>query len=167
MTQHNGSDRQRQHAYDETARTLVMDRSTLVLATAGASGPWSAPVYFVYHSGGFYFFSSADARHVRQALRSGQCSGSIFEESDQWEAIKGLQMRGAIQQVKNLREQLGATGAYLKKFPFAARFIKKNGSPAGQHMPRAAVHLYRFEISGAWCTSNRLGFGEQIVVSLP
>ena len=167
MSRYAEPDQGRQRAYDETAHKLIAGRSTLVLATAGASGPWSAPVYYVYHAGHFYFYSSGDARHIRQALSSGQSSGSIYEESDQWESIQGLQLRGTIQQVENLREQLAATGAYLIKFPFAGRFINKQGAPGDIRKQRKAVHLYRFNATHAWCTNNRLGFGQQIAVSLP
>ena len=56
----------------DSALELIGDQSTLTLATADASGPWSAPVYFVFIDGRFYFFSSPESRHIQQAVLTGQ-----------------------------------------------------------------------------------------------
>jgi len=65
----------------DLAMELIRTQKTLVLATADPE-PWSAPVYYEYQQQRFYFFSSADSRHVTVALSSGRCSGAVFRDSD-------------------------------------------------------------------------------------
>ena len=41
----------------ERAAELINRQNTMTLATSCGKSAWAAPVYYVYHSGLFYFFS--------------------------------------------------------------------------------------------------------------
>ena len=67
-------------AYDlqRLARELIDAQSTMALATARNDAAWAAPVYYVFYSGGFYFFSAPDSRHILEAADSGHAAATIY-----------------------------------------------------------------------------------------
>jgi len=87
----------------EAALALIQDQSTLTLATAGEAGPWSAPVYYVCLDGRFYFFSSPESCHIRQAMASGGAAASLFHQAVSWQAIRGIQMTGTLERIESGR----------------------------------------------------------------
>ena len=66
----------------------------MTLATASHHIAWAAPVYYVSKGSHFYFFSNPKSRHILETLASGQAAATIYEESSQWQALKGIQMSG-------------------------------------------------------------------------
>jgi hypothetical protein len=139
---------------------LIKNESTLTLATTGAAGPWSAPVYYVYFDDRFYFFSSPQSRHIQQALESGVAAASLFHQADSWQAIRGIQMSGRVQRIRSAALSLKAVAAYLKRFPFAAVFFPGNPNPDVEaFFLRFNARLYAFRPSVAYYIDNRVGFG--------
>ncbi|MDA8139887.1 MAG: pyridoxamine 5'-phosphate oxidase family protein [Desulfobacteraceae bacterium] len=151
------------------ALALIHQQRTMVLATAADGAPWAAPVYFVYHAPGFYFFSSPRARHVEEGLGADVVAASIFADSDQWDQIQGLQMSGRLQWVQKKTKKIAISARFILKFPFAEPFLR-----SGQEVkrPRATpdianrVQLYMFEPSEVYYLNNRLGFGQRIPMAL-
>ncbi len=149
------------------ARCLIDARRTMVLATQDRNVPWTAPVYYVYGEPHFYFFSSPRARHIRQAGPGKAVAASIFADSDQWLDIQGLQMSGALLEVKKRTERLKAIARFLIKFPFAKPFLqpeakKLKGTPAiGEK-----VRLYAFTPQEIHLVNNRMAFGKRLPVKL-
>lgn len=155
------------HAWHGQAMALIRTRRTMVLATGAAGDPWAAPVYYVYSTPGFYFFSSPNARHIEQALAAGTAAAAIFHDSDRWEEIQGVQMRGAVKAVRKRSEQLKAGARFLVKFPFAKTFLQTGGqAPNGPPKIGDKVRLYVFIPRAAYYVNNQLGFGRRVALEL-
>lgn len=138
---------------------LIDGASTLVLATCDTTGPWSAPVYYVFADGMFYFFSSPESRHIRQASASETAAASIFHQADAWQTIRGLQMQGSIAGVDQLATAAAIIAAYLKRFPFTRSFFPTNVKPdLHAFFSRFKARLYRFAPQSVFYTDNRFGF---------
>ena len=144
----------------QAALALVQAESTLSLATAGESGPWSAPVYFVCVNGSFYFFSSPQSRHIRQALDSGKAAASLFHPADSWQAIRGIQMTGKLERIRSAALSMKAVVSYLKRFPFTREFFPENPTPdPNAFFSRFKARLYAFTPTDVYYIDNRFGFG--------
>jgi len=151
----------------DAARQLIHGESTLTLATAGEKGIWSAPVYYVYLNGSFFFFSSPHSRHIRQALASGQAAASLFFRADAWETIRGIQMQGTVRPIRNPALSLEVIAAYLKRFPFTRDFFPKNSRPDPRaFLDRFRAKLYAFSPTEACYMDNRCGFGSRLKIQL-
>jgi len=144
----------------QAALALIQAESTLTLATAGESGPWSAPVYFVCINGSFYFFSSPQSRHIRQALGSGKAAASLFHPADSWQAIRGIQMPGTVERVQSMALSIKVIGMYLKRFTFAMEFFPDNPTPDLEaFFSRFKARLYAFAPTAVYYIDNRSGLG--------
>ena len=159
------------HSQSEEVRTqaftLIKTQRTMVLATQENNVPWTAPVYYVYAKPKFYFFSSPKARHIRQAGPKRMVAASIFIDSDQWQEIQGLQMCGALLEVKKSTERLKAVARFLIKFPFAKPFLQpETGKQIGAPRVGEKVRLYAFIPREAHIVNNRIGFGKRLSIQL-
>jgi uncharacterized protein YhbP (UPF0306 family) len=147
-------------AFRQAAMDLIQSASTLTLSTADPAGPWSAPVYFVFLKGCFYFFSSAQSRHIRQALNTGRAAASLYYRDEGWESIRGVQMTGVVDRVQSARVSVKAIGRYLKRFPFVGQFFPGNPAPdMAAFFSRFDARLYAFVPEEVFYTDNRFGFG--------
>lgn len=158
------------------ALSLVRSQRTMVLATsAGGHHPWAAPVYYVYHRSGFYFFSNPLSRHIKDCI-DGQTAAVIFSDGERWEEIQGLQMEGQIKLItkKTTRIQIGAR--FIMKFPFAEPFLRSK-SPSKKNSANATtsslpnnvgdrVELFGFFPTLIFYVNNRFGFGNRIAIQL-
>lgn len=148
-----------QHIY-LSAKKLINDKFTMTLATASNDAAWAAPVYFVAWDDCFYFFSNPQSRHIIEALKSGQAAAAIYEESTQWEGLKGIQMSGKIDSVSPGLEAINALGAYVKKFPLMNSFF---ADPAALNLEgllsRFQARLYRFSTDLIYYMDNTISFG--------
>jgi uncharacterized protein YhbP (UPF0306 family) len=148
-----------------SAVELIQDQSTLTLATADASGPWSAPVYFVFFDDRFYFFSSPQSRHIQQAELSGQAAASLFADMDSWQAIRGLQMEGAIERVRSISISLSVIAVYLARFPFTCDFFPGNPTPDLEAFFTCfKARLYEFSPKQVFYIDNRNGLGKRRLI---
>jgi uncharacterized protein len=145
--------------FHEAATDLIACATTLILATADATGPWSAPVYYVFVDGAFYFFSSPQSRHVQQALSTEMAAASIFHQSDRWEDIRGVQMKGRILSIRRVSRSVTVIDQYLKRFPFTKHFFPTNRMPTlDAFFSRFNARLYAFVPTSVFYTDNRFGF---------
>ncbi|WP_372681488.1 pyridoxamine 5'-phosphate oxidase family protein [Desulfosarcina sp.] len=144
----------------EAALALIQRESTLTLATAGESGPWSAPVYYVCLKGRFYFFSSPQSRHIQQAVKSGEAAASVFQSADSWQAIRGIQMTGTLERVDSIALSIKVIAAYLKRFSFTREFFPDDPAPdLAAFFTRFKARLYAFTPTAVYYIDNRFGFG--------
>ena len=154
----------------QAALALIQGESTLTLATAGESGPWSAPVYFVCVNGSFYFFSSPQSRHILQAVDSGKAAASLFHPADSWQAIRGIQMAGTVERVDSMALSIKVIAMYLKRFSFAREFFPDDPTPdLAAFFSRFKARLYAFTPTAVYYIDNRFGFGtrQQIDLAAP
>ena len=127
--------------------------STMTLATQGADGePHAADVYFASDEHvNLYFFSDPISQHGLDIAHNPRAAVTIHPESQGWEDIYGLQMRGEVQRVEPGLSWDGAWEKYVAKFPFVA------GLKAVVERNQLFVFLPRW----IRLVDNRRGFGYQ------
>jgi uncharacterized protein YhbP (UPF0306 family) len=131
----------------------------MTLATAGDDAAWAAPVYYVFFKSAFYFLSSPESRHIKEALETGRASSAIYASGSTWQEIRGLQMAGSIHSVVGRLEAFQVLREYLKKFSFTKEFFKKNTPMDPESFwERFGVKLYRFKPSLVYYLDNRIRF---------
>ncbi len=141
------------------ALALIHGETTLTLATTGDAGPWSAPVYYIFSDGGFYFFSSPQSRHIQQAIASGQAAASLFYQADSWQTIRGIQMTGTVERIQSAAMSLKVIAIYLQRFPFTREFFADDASPDQEaFFSRFKARLYAFTPTEVFYSDNRFGF---------
>jgi uncharacterized protein len=143
-----------------SAKKLINEKLTMTLATASHDAAWAAPVYFVVWGDCFYFFSNPQSRHIIEALRSGQAAAAIYEESAQWEGLKGIQMSGKINVVSPGLEAINALGAYVKKFSLMNSFFADPGALNLEGLlSRFQARLYSLSPDLIYYMDNAISFG--------
>ncbi|WP_319408636.1 pyridoxamine 5'-phosphate oxidase family protein [uncultured Desulfosarcina sp.] len=146
--------------WQQAARSLIQSESTLTLATAGESGPWSVPVYYVYLDNRFYFFSSPQSRHILQTMASGEAAASLFHQADSWQSIRGIQMKGTVDRIHSMGLSIKTIALYLKRFPFTREFFADDPNPdLDAFFSRFKARLYAFDPAEVYYIDNRFGFG--------
>ena len=151
----------------QAALELIRSESTLVLSTHGPEGPWVAPVYYVFHQGGFYFFSATNSRHMRQAMVDSRAAAAIFHQSDGWQGIRGIQMSGIVVRVESKTLSMKIFLHYLQRFAFIRDFFADGALPDMQRFSaRFKAHLNAFTPNEVCYTDNRFGFGTRFRIDL-
>ena len=151
----------------ELAGRLAAEQTTMTLATAGDDAAWAAAVYYVFFKSAFYFLSSPESRHIKEALEKDRASSAIHASGSSWQEIRGLQMSGDIRPVEGGLEAIQVLRAYLKKFPFTSDFFKKNTSMDPESFwERFGVKLYRFKPSLVYYLDNRIRFAFRAEVKI-
>lgn len=149
------------------ALDLIRRSSTLTLATADHTGPWSAPVYYVWFKERFFFFSAANSHHVQQALHTGKAAAAVYHPSENWEEIRGLQMSGCVMAIHAPLLSLDVICRYLDRYPVIRSFFPNLRKPdAAAFSSRFRASLYAFAPETAVYTDNRFGFGARQSIDL-
>ncbi len=144
---------------NDLAGRLATGQTTMTLATAGDDTAWAAPVYYVFFTSAFYFLSSPDSRHIKEALENGRASSAIYASGSTWQEIRGLQMTGSINPVSQGSESFQVLREYLKIYPFTKDFFKSNiPMDPKSFWDRFGVKLYRFSPSLVYYLDNRIRF---------
>lgn len=142
--------------------TLIREQHVMTLGTSSSDGTWSAPVYYLYENKSFYFFSNPNSRHIREAFESdGHCAVSIFEDSDRFDQIKGLQMTGKIIKADK-------TSAIRTAILYAKRFkINPNSKDCLAFIQQKfRASFYRFVPEKLLYMDNSVGFGTRKEINL-
>ena len=149
------------------ALTLIDDAAVMTLAVTLTKGPWTAPVYYVYHRAdtGFYFLSSPQSRHITAGLDTAACGAAVFNAANRWQEICGLQMRGTLTRASEIKG-LRALALYMKKFPFSRDLLPAGKVSLETLRDRLGVRLYRFRPSHLEWTDNRVHFGYRCRLTL-
>lgn len=142
---------------------LVESTKVMTLATRSDQECWSAPVYYLYKPGGFYFFSSPVSRHIQNAqTMGGSCAVSLFYDSASINELKGLQMQGYLESVSINPQALAAAGEYAGKFNLAITSENVLAAITG----RFRANFYRFVPKEAYYMDNQTGFGSRTLITL-
>jgi uncharacterized protein YhbP (UPF0306 family) len=156
-----------EHHLQARARELIDSQSTMALATARKGEAWTAPVYYVFYQGGFYFFSAPDSRHILESGESGQAAAAIYPFVSSWRDIRGVQMAGRIKKAGPGLKALRAVRAYIGKYPFTREFFDP-----GQELDlesfgeRFRVRFYRFQPELVYYMDNKIRFGFREAIQL-
>ena len=148
----------------EIASALIKRQKTMVLATSKDDHPWAAPVYYVFFSPGFYFFSSPRSLHIQHILTCDNAAVSIHADGDRLEQLEGLQMSGRVQRIDKPLLALSVTARYLLKFPMA-RPLLSGINTAGPDL-RTKVSLYAFIPERLFYMNHQMGFGSRTPIDL-
>jgi hypothetical protein len=142
------------------AENLIQKNQTMTLSTAMNNQAWAAPVFYVNLGDNFYFFSSPNARHIDEALASGQAAGTIYQEGASWQNLLGLQMSGKVLNVSAGVEASKAFLAYIKKFPLVKTiFSDIKDICFNDFSNRIHAKLYRFIPESLLFMDNSIHFG--------
>ena len=149
------------------AEKLILEQSTMTIATARNGIAWAAPVYYASRGFQFYFFSDPASRHINESMESGQASASIFAPANTWQHIRGIQMSGVISTVSPGLEALRVLRVYLKKYPFTKEFFNTGEKLDLDAMTkRFRVKLYRFRPGLLYYLDNKIRFGFREALAL-
>ena len=152
---------------DIDANGFLSRNNVMTICTAVGGIPWCASVYYVHKADTFYFFSSSDSRHIRQAVTNPRAGAGVSPDSDNWQSIQGIQMSGSITPVTSVSEKAAAVRAYLKKFPFVDNFLMSwqlDGHFFSKKITK--MDLYKFQADEVLFLDNSLGFGHRVPVIL-
>lgn len=142
------------------ANRLISAGHTMTLATAMDNAPWAAPVYYANILDCFYFFSSPGARHITDALASGNAACAIYAEGGSWQTLQGLQMSGKITKISQAGQASAAVIAYVKKFPLVKTFFSSVKNLSISHFSsRFHATLYSFQPDYIVFMDNTVDFG--------
>jgi len=132
----------------------------LTLGSSIDNRSWTAPVYYIYSSGLFYFLSKQDSTHIKNSIRTGHASGSIHHNPVGWQDIRGVQMEGAINSAKQNEQSARAFTRYLDRFSFIR---EEMGLPSTDRLgwlrQQFQVRWYCFHPQNMVYLDNRVHFG--------
>ena len=141
-------------------KNLIQDGQSMTLATANNNNPWAAPVYYVARGAGFYFFSNPNARHIKEALVSGNAAAAIYTEGSTWRNLMGLQMSGKLFAASKGVEASKAMLAYVKKFPIVKTFFSEiKNLDLNDFSCKFHAKLYCFNPEAIFLMDNSVEFG--------
>ncbi|GAB4179916.1 MAG: hypothetical protein Fur0032_20720 [Terrimicrobiaceae bacterium] len=144
---------------------IMSNLTTMTLATAGPGGePHAAAVYFAAdRDGTLYFLSAKTTVHAEHLLRDPRVAATIHDENQQWESLRGIQLRGTAAPVAAARMPRAAA-VYAAKFAFAAI---KGG--AGGALADALSKTTFWGLKPEWIRliDNSRGFGFKEEISFP
>ena len=137
---------------------LLKTQSTLALATSAADGsPHIAPLFYLSTDDlRLYWFSSSSSDHSKNLERNSAAAVSIYQPTDQWKEICGLQMRGAVSIVSDREQRQRIEHAYIARFRLGTLF--------GAAL--ATSNLYVFQPSWVRYINNSKHFGYKVERSL-
>lgn len=138
----------------QAALAYLQAHRVLTLATQGPAGLWAAAVFYASETFTFYFLSAGDTRHVTNLLRSPRAAGTIQDDDVPWQAIRGIQLEGPVQQLHGPARD-HAIDVYRDKFPFLA------GAPEPVQTALAKVDWFRLSPDRLYFIDNRRGFGHR------
>lgn len=105
----------------DTDESEIWALPAMTIATTGSDGsPYAAAVYFASsdkHE--MYFFSAPDSQHITNLTANPRAAAAIHPLVENWQEIRGLQLRGEVRPVFPGEEWDKGWALYLKKFPFA------------------------------------------------
>ncbi len=102
----------------EKIQHLINETRVMTFAVSNSDIPWSSPVYFVFHSNAFYFFSNKSSKHIKYAENKKNIAASIFQDSDKMDQIFGFQMTGKLEMISQSPLYLLIVKKYIAKFNF-------------------------------------------------
>ncbi|QGG46522.1 pyridoxamine 5'-phosphate oxidase family protein [Heliorestis convoluta] len=156
MTQNN------KRKLQELFHALCNEHRAMTVAVVDQEGaPWSAPVYYLYQDQCFYFFSSPKSRHVEllQLEASMKASVSIYNEPEAYEAIRGLQMSGSVEEVKAFHKRSALLLAFGRRFSFFEKFLQQPSLL--QEVEKNKVYKFRPDV--IYIVHNEEKFGKRIL----
>lgn len=123
---------------------FIREHHVLAMATSQDDRPSSCSLFysFLEDEACFVFASDDETEHIQNILENPDVSAVIHHETKEIAAIKGIQIKGRVEEGQARHRQL-----YLSDFPYAAEVKKKS--------------IWKLSISELKYTDNALGFGKK------
>lgn len=130
---------------DAKIAKFIKKHHVMTLATEANGQPWVCQVFYAYMPEWrtLVFTSSAETRHILEAMANKKVAVSIVLESKLVARLQGVQITGTFAQGKD--DQYRA--AFAKRFPI---------------IPLKAETIWTVQIDTAKYTDNTLGFGTKL-----
>lgn len=128
------------------------------LATAGASGPHAASLFYVRDGLGVVWVSDPNTRHSRDLEADARVSATVAPDTSDYALIRGVQIHGAAHRVMDIDERHRLLGLLGQKYSFLTR-PKNASTKMAAALESAAV--YRLEPARVVLIDNSLGFGHK------
>ncbi len=149
---------------DDSARkdclALILETKVMTIST-GKTGPWAAPVYYLYTNDCFNFFSNPNARHIKEGV--GQvCAVAVFKDTSDTTRLQGIQVSGRIGQCPWDAATAKTALAYARLYGIKPKsekileFFKQ----------RFHARMYRFIPDDIYYMDNRRGLGTRTKIEL-
>lgn len=157
-----------QHPLRAVALQYLADHNTVSVATLGSDGPWAASVFYVNIGLTLYYLSEPKTRHIQNILMTPTIAATINEDYKDWQQIKGIQMVATCAEVRGKRELARALAAYVRKYPFVARFLAPGQLLRGMQVAGRPldVRLYRVRPTRLLYLDNERGFSNREEIPL-
>ena len=139
----------------DNIQEFMENHNTMTLATHGMDRTGAAAVFYttIKKSASLVFVSNPESDHIKNLEISKKCAATIQDDGLEWKEIKGLQLKGEINQANEKY-----WGNYLRKYPY----IRTN-----EELSKALekVNLYEFRITWVRLIDNTKGFGNRTEVN--
>ncbi len=145
---------------------LINNCYTMTLAVSNKRKAWATPVYYLFHKGNFFFFSSPKSRHIVDGMGCYEVGASIYQDSHSWQEIRGIQMAGKIEMIKNPLLINEVFKKYLKKFPTTKELIPLSVKDITAFLKNFRVKLYCFIPIIIYYLDNEVYFGFRKEINL-
>lgn len=148
-------------------RNLLETSKVMSIAVGSDTHAWSAPVYYLFSEGRFYFFSNPKARHIQMA-KNHISAASIFRDDIDFKNLEGIQMSGTIQKSPKNICSLTVAKRYCSRFKIIAAPGAISGISDILDFFTSKFHaaLYYFEPECVYYLDNRKGFGSREKIEL-
>lgn len=144
------------------------EHTTVTLATVGADGAPAAAAVFYAHDAdlNLYFLSEERTQHGQNLLANPAVAGTIQADGQDWQAIRGLQLRGRATPVSGLA-LARAAAVYGAKFAFVAALLAGGQGPGALAGPLARTRFWVLRPSWFRLIDNtvRFGFKEELLLA--
>ena len=145
-------------ALRERALDYLRAHHVMTLATHGPGGPWAAAVYYANDGFNLYFLSSPASRHCGDLAGNSRAAATIQEDCADWTEIRGVQLEGAVVQLRDA-DEAAARALYAGKFPFVRDAVPVLAEALKK------VRWYRLAPERLYFIDNAAGFGRRQQVS--
>jgi uncharacterized protein YhbP (UPF0306 family) len=102
----------------QSIAALLSAHSTMALATTDESGePCVAPLFYIPDQElNLYWLSSAKSQHSRNLRLNPEASATVYRQTEKWQEICGLQMRGGVEIVTEREQRNVLVKSYCQRF---------------------------------------------------
>lgn len=152
-----------------TVVSFISSQHIMTIASTNGKSAWSAPVYYLFDQGIFFFFSKNSSRHIREGLSVGSCSVSIHAPSKGWQDIKGIQMEGDIAEAGSGEKSKRAFRLYKERFSFIGLIrsaLDTDSLRIDVIEKMFNARWYAFTPHTILYTDNSTGFGHRLAIPL-
>ena len=102
----------------EEVERLIHSQSTLTLSTVNAAGmPHATPLFYLAGTAlELYWFSSDSSQHSLNLMPGRSVGLAIYVSTAHWQEIRGVQMRGTVEQITDHKIRRDVTQRYCERF---------------------------------------------------